>query len=70
MQNQLDCHICQISFSSSKSFSRWNIDFCSIKCLHVELKLTQQKEAELEKLKKSTLGIRSPSYHDVGGGGA
>ena len=70
MQKQLDCQICQKTVCSSKVFSRWDINFCSIICHNVQLQVTQKKENELEKLKKSTSGIRSFSYHDVSGGGA
>ncbi len=59
---QITCDICAKKVNSSKSYSRWNMCFCSKKCHNVIHEIKKKEEEEKQNNKNTLRTGRSDTF--------
>lgn len=66
--NSIQCCICNKTASSSTSWSRWNLHFCSRKCYDQQANIEKSKQEERDRIEASKVTHKFASYSSGYGG--
>jgi hypothetical protein len=64
----LTCTICNNEFSRTSTWTRWNLNFCSKKCLQIKLQPELIKMKEEEEKQKKAAKNQQGSFSGSSGG--